>query len=240
MGVKNRNGEALRTLRDWLGKANLADGGRLPPERDLCRDLGISRGALRGALATMEAEGRVWRHVGRGTFLGRRPPAQDRNIALLARRTHPEEVMEARLVIEPQIAALAAKRATLDDVQEIARCLAKARAAKDLATFELWDSAFHRALACAARNTLLLGLFDAVNSVRERRIWGKLKVAAASPQRIARYNEQHELCFAAVRDRFPDEAERIMRAHLEIVRANMFRGESSAATTSAVSEVEPV
>lgn len=229
MSAKIGDADALRALRNWLGESNLAENSRLPPERELCRELGISRGALRGALAVMEAEGRIWRHVGRGTFLGQRPPAQDRNIALLARRTHPEEVMEARLVIEPQIAALAAKRASLDDVQEIQRCLMKAGAAADLATFELWDSAFHRALACAAGNTLLLGLFDAINSVRERRIWGKLKVAAASPQRIAKYNEQHELCFAAVRDRFPDKAERVMRAHLEVVRSNLFRSERAVA-----------
>lgn len=228
MDTNDRNGDALGALRDWLGEANLTENSRLPPERDLCRVLGIGRGALRRALAVMEAEGRIWRHVGRGTFLGQRPPAQDRNIALLARRTHPEEVMEVRLVIEPQIAALAAKRATMDDVQEIERCLLKAQTARDVATFELWDSAFHRALACAAGNTLLLGLFDAVNSIRERRIWGKLKVAAANPQRIARYNEQHAQCFAAVRDRFPLKAEQAMRAHLEIVRANMFRGERPA------------
>ena len=229
MSERSRNGDALRVLRDWLGEASLAESSRLPPERDLCRDLGISRGALRGALAVMEAEGRIWRHVGRGTFLGQKPPAQDRNIALLARRTHPEEVMEARLVIEPQIAALAAKRATLDDVQEIERCLMKACGAKDLTTFELWDSAFHRALACAAGNTLLLGLFDAVNSVRERRIWGKLKVASTNRQRIIKYNEQHALCYEAVRDRFPQKAEEAMRGHLEIVRSNLFRGERAAA-----------
>jgi len=232
MNTKNRNVDALDALKSWLGRADLAGMSRLPPERDLCRELGVSRGALRKALEVMEAEGRVWRHVGRGTFLGRRPPDEDRNIALLARRTHPEEVMEARLVIEPQIAALAAKRATLDDVQEIERCLTKAGAAPDLVTFELWDSAFHRALACAAGNTLLLGLFDAINSVRERRIWGKLKVAAASPRRITKYNAQHEACFAAVRDRFPDQAKRIMRAHLENVRDNMFRGERATAASS--------
>ncbi len=236
MGKKTEIAETSQRLLEWLERANLGGRSRLPPERDLCRELGLSRAALRKALAVMEAEGRIWRQVGRGTFLGRRPPDEDRNIALLARRTHPEEVMEARLVIEPQIAALAAKRATLDDVQEIERCLMKAGAAPDLVTFELWDSAFHRALACAAGNTLLLGLFDAVNSVRERRIWGKLKVAAASPRRIAKYNAQHEACFAAVRDRFPEQAERIMRAHLENVRDNMFRGERAAVQSSAGDE----
>lgn len=224
MSAMDKNDDPLRALRGWLNRTNVGENTRLPPERELSLELGLSRSALRSALAVMEAEGQIWRHVGRGTFFGQRPPARDKSIELLARRTHPEEVMEARLVIEPQIAALAAKRATLEDVQEIQRCLAKARTAKDYTTFELWDSAFHKALARAAGNTLLLGLFDAVNSIREKRIWGQLKIASTTPERIAAYNEQHEMCFAAVRDREPQKAERAMRQHLESVKSNLFEG----------------
>jgi DNA-binding FadR family transcriptional regulator len=214
--------DPLQRLRDWLSRANLPANTRLPPERVLCRELGLSRSALRGALGVLEGEGRIWRHVGRGTFYGPRPPVPQEGVALLARRTHPEEVMEARLVLEPQIAALAAKRATLDDLREIDRCLAKSRVAKDIATFELWDSALHQAIARAANNTLLYGLFEAINSIRERRIWGQLKVASQTPERLETYHAQHTACAEAIRDRDPDAASAAMRTHLETVRANMF------------------
>ena len=59
---------ALARMREYLLHAELEDGGRLPPERDLALSLGLSRGALRKALADLEAEGVLWRHVGKGTF----------------------------------------------------------------------------------------------------------------------------------------------------------------------------
>lgn len=214
--------DSLQTLRGWLARVSLPVGQRLPPERSLCKELGLSRAALRGALAVMEAEGRIWRHVGRGTFLGPRPPMQERGISLLARRTHPEEVMEVRLTLEPQIAALSAKRATLDDMQEIERCLARSRACQDMESFEQWDSALHQAIARAARNALLYGLFETVNSVRERRIWGELKIASLTPERMKTYHAQHGACVEALRNRNPDRAGAAMREHLETVRANLF------------------
>ncbi len=213
--------DALRCLRDWLAASGVRENARLPPERALCRELGLSRSGLRGALAVLEAEGRIWRHVGRGTFYGTRPPAQEKGVALLARRTHPDEVMEVRLVLEPQIAALAARRATLEDLQAIERCLKKSSLATDFNTFELWDSALHQAIAVAAHNTLLLGLFEAINSIRERRIWGQLKTASLTPTRLRGYHEQHATLVAAIADRDPIAAELAMRAHLKAVQSNM-------------------
>lgn len=214
--------DPLQQLRGWLARSGLPVGKGLPPERGLCKELGLSRAALRNALAVLEAEGRIWRHVGRGTFFGPRPPVQEQGISLLARSTHPEEVMEVRLTLEPQIAALAARRATLDDMQEIERCLARSRACQDIQTFELWDSALHQAIARAARNSLLYGLFEAVNSVRERRIWGELKIASLTPARLETYRAQHDACVGALRDRDPARAESAMRIHLETVRGNLF------------------
>ena len=63
----------LTQLRAFLAQAPLSVDSRLPPERELCQQLGVSRGELRKALATLEAEGQLWRHVGKGTFIGARP-----------------------------------------------------------------------------------------------------------------------------------------------------------------------
>ena len=65
---------ALTQLKAYLAQLNLPENARLPAERELCDVLGVSRGELRKALALLEAEGEVWRHVGKGTFLGARPP----------------------------------------------------------------------------------------------------------------------------------------------------------------------
>lgn len=209
-------------LRDTLASGRFPDQGRLPAERDLADEFGVSRSTLRTALGTLEAEGKIWRHVGRGTFVGKRPSIDAPALSAVVNQTHPEEVMEVRLVLEPRIAALAARRATVADITEMDRCVHKAEMAADVATFELWDGAFHRAVATGAHNTLLLALFDAVNAIRQEAIWGRLKEASLTTKRQQIYNDQHRACVQAIRDRNAADAERHMIGHLEAVQNNMF------------------
>lgn len=210
-----------RKLRAWLASANLPMQSRLPPERDLAKELGMGRSALRAGLAVLEAEGAIWRHVGRGTFTGSRPATDERSLASLASRTHPEEVMEARLMIEPGIAGLAAKRATRDEIGELGRCLHKAETAHDFQSFELWDSAFHRVLAQSAHNALLIGLFNVINAIRDEEIWGRMKIASLTRRRQRNYDVQHRAVLTAIEDRDPAAAAAAMRAHIETVRQNL-------------------
>lgn len=212
----------IERLRDSISSEQMPDGSRLPAERDMARDFGASRATLRKALAILEAEGLIWRHVGRGTFVGARPPLQAPALAALVNQTHPEEVMEVRLALEPQIATLAARRASAADIVAMERCVHKGGTAGDVSAFELWDGAFHRAMAVAAHNALLLALFDAVNAVRQEEIWGHLKEASLTAARQRQYILQHRQCIAAIRDRDPVAAEAAMLAHLETVQHNMF------------------
>ncbi|KAB2911780.1 MAG: FadR family transcriptional regulator [Hyphomicrobiaceae bacterium] len=194
---------------------------RLPAERDLAEQLGVSRARLRRALAVLEAEGRVWRHVGQGTFVGRRPPVDDEIVTRITRITNPAEVMETRLVIEPKIAALAALRATGEHVGHMESCLRKGAVAEDLKTYELWDVTLHRTIAEAAGNTLLLTLFNAVSAARQGRVWGRLKEATLTDTHRDFYIRQHRDIVASIRDRDAGAAERLMRVHLESVRVDL-------------------
>ena len=103
----------LTQLRAYLAHAGGLAGARLPPERQLAEELGVSRGTLRHALADLEAEGLIWRHVGRGTFIGNRPVDTVQDLSEVTRRTNPAGVMEARLSLEPELARLAALHATI-------------------------------------------------------------------------------------------------------------------------------
>src|SRR3954447_17059046 len=98
---------ALERLRTLLEEGSFDREPRLPPERVLAAQIGIGRRALRRALEVLEAEGRIWRHQGKGTFLGPRPPQIHTNLEELSERTHPLEVMDVRLEIEPALARLA-------------------------------------------------------------------------------------------------------------------------------------
>ena len=86
--------------------------GRLPPERELASRLGVSRAELRKALGQLEAEGILSRQVGRGTFLTARSESISDIASRLTLKTSPPAAMQARLLIEPELAALAATMAT--------------------------------------------------------------------------------------------------------------------------------
>lgn len=214
---------ALTRLRDRLLKSERAGSVRLPAERNLAEELGVSRRALRQALDILEAEGRVWRHVGQGTFVGSRPRVNPARSDLIATRTHPAEVMVVRLLLEPQIAAHAALYATPTDISRLRECARKTAAAPDLETFELWDTRLHLAIAEATHNALLLALFAAVLDIRKTTEWGKLKAASFNPEHHRTYSGDHQRLIDAIGERDAPAAEEAMRQHLDSVEEHLFR-----------------
>ncbi len=200
---------------------------RLPPERHLAEELGTTRGKLRQALALLEAKGRIWRHVGQGTFVGRLSASDAPALALLMKSTNPTEIMEARLILEPKVAGLAALRATADDIAQLERCLDKGAAAHDFQTFELWDGTLHETIAESSHSALLKALLKAMTSLREDKLWGRLKKASLTRERQAHYIRQHRKCVDAIRNRDVSGAEEAMRDHLETVQKHLFGRETS-------------
>lgn len=213
---------ALDLLKDWLNQSGLQPGGRLPPERVLCDTLGVSRGILRKALTVLEAEGVVHRKVGKGTFLGDAyaiAGASPENVVLLADRTSPHEAMVARLVLEPELTALAAIHATPRHLTRLRELTQEQRAAKSWPAYEELDFAFHTEIAEAAGNTLLSELHWLVNKVRVSVVWSRLDVPEGGPPSDYHSFAEHEAIVAALERRDSAAARAAMRAHLKSVRA---------------------
>ena len=173
---------ALVQLQAYLAQMDLSGETRLPPERELCESLGVSRGDLRKALAVLEKDGHIWRHVGKGTFVGSGPIEETIGISEIAGRTNPADVMRARLIIEPEIAREAALHATLDDIAAMRQSLAQTRQAATWRQYENFDNLLHRQIAQASSNKVLLGLFDVLNAVRRTVVWGRLRTEARARQ----------------------------------------------------------
>lgn len=213
--------DVVTQLQQQLDEGSLARGGRLPPERELAVRLKTSRGTLRKALEALESEGRIWRHVGQGTFVGPRGGDADLGLGDAINRTNPAEVMEVRLILEPRIAAAAALRATPAELREMELAAMRGGAASDTPGFERWDGRLHRLIALSARNALLLTLFDVVNGARESELWGRLKAASLTADRRRAYTRQHGRIVSAIRDRDTEGAARKMRQHLETVQRDL-------------------
>ena len=215
--------DPLTQLRAYLARPELPIDSRLPPERELAEHLGISRAELRKALEVLEAENQIWRHVGKGTFIGSRPIDTLADVASITRRTNPSEVMRTRLLLEPEVARMAALNATSAQIAEMQACLQRTRAAQTWRQYEAWDNRLHRVIAEATQNTLLLALLDTLNAVRRAVAWGRLRGERLKPAPDHHSFDEHEAIVAAIADRDLDRAAAAMRKHLESVEGNLLR-----------------
>jgi GntR family transcriptional regulator, uxu operon transcriptional repressor len=233
------------------GRAGLGPGSRLPTERRLAADLGVTRSGIRLALAALEADGLISREVGRGTFLrdaaagalaaarrggldaseaasahdGDGPAGGDEPTVHRGRPAAPDfapaDVMTIRRLIEPQALPLVVLWATARDFAEMERCVAGGDQAASYEEFETWDLALHRGIIAAAHSPLLVALYGVVESARHGQVWGDLKRRSATRQRREFYQEDHRAIVAALRARDTDVAVEAMRAHLARVAGHL-------------------
>ena len=211
--------QTLRSLlQEQTAGGTLGPGGKLPPERDLAGQLAAPRSEIRRALASLERDGLITRHVGRGTFL---TETASHRFNGAPPDTSPAEIMQARLTIEPPIAALAARLANQADLDRITGHLDAGGRSDDYETFETQDAHLHRTIAQAARNGLLMSMFDVMATARTLPVWGSLKRRTSTPARRRAYHQQHTRIVTALAERDPAEAEDAMRAHLREVSDDM-------------------
>ncbi|MDQ9168879.1 FadR/GntR family transcriptional regulator [Oxalobacteraceae bacterium R-40] len=224
----SRKDGALVQLRAYLAKEDLPPGSRLPPERELSEILGVTRGDLRKAISVLESEGQLWRHVGKGTFLGPKPIDTVVNLQGVDQRTNPAEVMRTRILMETAIAREAALNANRADIEAMQRCLKASRAAKTWRQYETSDNQLHQLIAEATHNSLLIALYDALNAVRRTIVWGRMRSSQGGPPADHHSFAEHEALVTAISERDIHGAERAMQKHLSVVEQRLlspFRNE---------------
>ncbi|MGN6872182.1 MAG: FadR/GntR family transcriptional regulator [Solirubrobacteraceae bacterium] len=217
--------ELAEAILERCGGDAAGPGAKLPTERQLAAELGVTRTMVRHALAALEAEGRVSREVGRGTFLrdgGLRPArARGERHAARSEDVGPADVMAARRLIEPQVLPLVVAWATARDFEEMHRCLTGGASAQSFDEFEVWDFALHHAIVAASRNPLLVAMYHEVERARKGALWGSLKRLGDSRERRLAYHADHEQLVDALSARELERAVAVMEAHLGRVEANL-------------------
>jgi len=211
-------------------------GSRLPTERQLSVDLGVTRTSVRNALALLEAQGRISREVGRGTFLrehsragqslrradgtGAGPPSETPAWPATADFA-PADVMTIRRLVEPPAMVLVVAWATAADLEEMDRCLALGDVATSFEEFEACDLALHRCIMGASHSPLLASLYSAIEAARHGQVWGELKRSGSSPERRSQYQSDHSAIVEALRSRDSGGAVEAMRLHLARVQEHL-------------------
>jgi len=230
---------ALEKLRALLQSDSLDADGKLPTERTLSEILGVSRRSIRRALEVLEAEGRIWRRQGSGTFAGKRPDSWSNHVDSIVADTDLMEIMEVRLRVEPQLAQLAAMRSKAADVERMYDLVKKIYESTDADGRELWDGALHRQIAQCAGNTFFLTIFDVINRVRQDEAWQTIRERARSASRTREVTRgQHTAIVDAIAARDPGKAGEAMRQHLLTLQESLIRITSLDHSETAV-EKEP-
>lgn len=214
---------AVMALKAFIVAGGYNPGDRLPPERELIGSLGMSRTLLRKALDALEHDGAIWRHVGKGTFIAAQGGgATVGRLSDLSKQVTPVNMMRARLSLEPAITREAAINASEDAVSRIKIRRDRCEAAESWDDYEAQDDLFHRAIAEATGNVLLLSLFDHLNEVRRAVAWKSVVRSRPRPPRDHSSFTEHNRIIAAIEAREPTTAHAEMRTHLKSVSARLF------------------
>lgn len=202
-----------------IAAAEFKVGERLPTERALATAYSVSRTCVREALLAMEIAGLVSIRVGSGVFILTAEIPQTKARNLRTDQHGPSELLEARLVIEPELAALAATRASEAEIGAIAAAIAVMREEHRVAAeSERGDRNFHSNIASAAHNGLLQAMIEEVWTEMSGPMWQALQVHIRSPLLRLSWIEDHEAILKALAARDRRRARSAMKTHIERVR----------------------
>ena len=202
-------------VRGLLDSGALRPGDRLPAERELARQLGVSRPSLRAGLRSLAVMGVVQIRPGAGSFIAGGPPVFGTDALEFQAALHGftrDQMFQARLVLEVAVAGLAAEHATSDDLIAVSEeATGMFASLEEPQTFLRHDIEFHRAVAAACGNPILSALVHMVaEQFREQR---QRVISRATDLKQAA--DEHRAVYVALRARDAERASRAMRDHLE-------------------------
>lgn len=223
------------SLEKRILEGSLRPGDRLPPERELAAELGVSRPSLREAIQKLASKGMVQSRQGGGTFITDRLDASFADPWQDLLGTHPnlrEDLLEFRRMLEGQAAEWAAERGTEADVARIAQAfeaLGQAFAGDDLEDRAARDIAFHQAIAEASHNVLLGHLTATMLRLMGDNIRLNLGELAQVPRAGSLLQAQHTALFDAIAGRKPAAARAAAQTHIDFVHETLAQSLRSAA-----------
>ncbi len=197
-----------------IRSGELEKGRRLPSERDLADMFGVSRPSIREAMIALEISGMVDIRSGSGVYVVN----TGNPMSILSDAPGPIEMLEARMLIEGEAAALAASRLTDDDLTLIKQCLDEIEDENSaIINHEQADENFHMAIAQASRNSALFGTIKNLWNLRQTTPIAKFMHSKLRDRGVKPVIEQHRAIYDALVARDSDAARLAMQNHLKSV-----------------------
>lgn len=206
----------------------LKKGDKLPTERDLAEQLGVSRTSIREALRSLEMVGLVESRQGEGNFIGgniRGNFFEPLSVMFMLNHGDPRDILELRMVIEVEAASLAAKRVKKDgredDVKELNAILEKLRNASNEEESSNFDLQLHYKIAEITGNYLIMMLLDTISSLMETFIESARGMILLDSEKKEKLFIEHENLVEAISVGDSRKAVKAMKSHLETVNKTM-------------------
>jgi GntR family transcriptional repressor for pyruvate dehydrogenase complex len=215
----HRTMQVVNHIRSLIENGSLKPGDKIPPEREFARSLNISRASLRTGIGYMAAMGVMKVRHGVGTFVADGPPEFGKASFSLMGALHgfqSWQMFEVRLILESNLAALAAERSKEEHHTALAEEVAEIFASVDTpAEFLIHDVLFHRILSQASGNPILAALMETITSA----MYDKRRKTVERSIDLRESAEMHRMIFRAIRARDPIEARKLMEQHLRMAQA---------------------
>lgn len=229
--------QIARQIRDLIRDGTLKVGEKLPPERALVEQFGASRASVREALSALEMLGLIECRSGQGNYIkadGSNGSIDGEMLKALLRDHDAYEIFEARLEIEPNMAALAAERATPEELEKLRSAVADLRILGDAilsggfqdATVDQYmetDRRYHLEIGRAAHNNVLFTVFSGVNLMTKETHWKAMKSKGLSNEANVRaYAAEHEAILSAIENKDSKAAWKESKRHLTMLKKSLF------------------
>lgn len=207
VAAEDLTARSLAKFRELISSGEVRPGERLPPERELAERFGVSRLSLRPVMKVLEMVGAISQRVGDGSYLssdGSSLLDLPLSLLILIDGVSIVELFEARLMIEPELAARAAESASSEDLADMRRTFP----AMETDPIDA-DIAFHEAICKATRNRVCYRMFGAIHQAFRQ---GMVVTSRLAPDKALEF---HKEIYSAIHMRKPEEARTKMAEHLK-------------------------
>jgi len=207
----------IRNIKRLISSGEIVPGAKFPPERELAKEFGVNRASLRQALKVLEIMGVLTQRVGDGTYLSASAELilkEPLDFLILLDDLSHHELMETRMIVEPELAARAAERATTEDLVSLRHAIAAMENCRTNQERLEADLAFHQCIFRASGNRICHLMFNVIHrSVLTSMSQLSTRVPLDRPLTF------HKRIFAAIQQRNPEDARRQMLEHISDTKA---------------------
>jgi len=218
--IKKKSSYVADQIIESIQKGIYKVGDKLPPEKQIVKETGVSRPSVRTALLALQIVGIVEGRAGAGTYVKQKVGTTQRKFEVLSMLEGSEglfEVLEALKALEEGVVKLAAKKATPNDVEKIKESLElvhKATESRNYEQFEKADRDFHMAIIKSCKSSLIEAALCPFVDIVGQKLWKKMKRYSLNEEQMTETIKEHQRIFDALRDKDEELMSKEMVEHL--------------------------